>query len=152
MHMHENFDDEFLVHQIVTYDYNNADHDNVTCEMEVSPDENNIFKLVHDGSFKHDCKYSPNLTIDGSKGRQAHDLARERLICMKGPLTVVIAAYDFEKKVGQILQYSCISLLLVPILLYWNQVSVSMNVLLYFGAKMATFCIKHIENKKNIFF
>ena len=54
-------------------------------------------------------------------------------------------------KVGQILQYSCISLLLVPILLYWVQVSVSINVLLYFGAEMATFCIKHIEKRKNIF-
>ena len=57
MHKHENFDDGFLVHQIVTYDYNNPDHDNVTCEMSVSPDENNIFELVHDGSFKHNCKY-----------------------------------------------------------------------------------------------
>ena len=56
-----------------------------------------------------------------------------------------------KTKVGQILQYSCISLLLVPILLYWIQVSVSLNVLLYFGADMATFCIKHIENRK-IFF
>ena len=56
MHMHENMDDDFLVHQIVTYDYNNPAHDNVTCEMVVSPDENNIFELVHDGSFKHNCK------------------------------------------------------------------------------------------------
>ena len=56
-----------------------------------------------------------------------------------------------KTKVIQILQYSCISLLLVPILLYWIQVSVSLNVLLYFGAEMATFCIKHIENRK-IFF
>ena len=54
-------------------------------------------------------------------------------------------------KVGQILQYSCISLLLVPILLYWIQVSVSLKILLYFGAEMDTFCIKHIENRK-IFF
>ena len=56
-----------------------------------------------------------------------------------------------KTKVGQILQFSCISLLLVPILLYWIQVSVSLNVLLHFGAEMATFSIKHIENKK-IFF
>ena len=56
-----------------------------------------------------------------------------------------------KTKVGQILQYLCISLLVVPILLYWVQVSVSLNVLLYFGAEMATFCIKHIENRK-IFF
>ena len=54
-------------------------------------------------------------------------------------------------KVGQILQYSCISLLVVPIVLYWIQVSVSLNVLLYFGSEMATFCIKHLENRK-IFF
>ena len=40
-----------------------------------------------------------------------------------------------KTKVGQILQYSCISLLLVPTLLYWIQVSVSLNVLLYFGAE-----------------
>ena len=33
-----------------------------------------------------------------------------------------------KTKVGQILQYSCISLLVVPILLYWIQVSVSLNV------------------------
>ena len=81
--MHENFDDEFLVHQIVSYDYNNPDHDNVTCEMEVSPVENNIFQLVHDGSFKHDCKYCLNLTLDDSKGRRVHDLVREMLIWMK---------------------------------------------------------------------
>ena len=56
-----------------------------------------------------------------------------------------------KTKVGQILQNSCISLLVVPNLLYWIQVSVSLNVLLYFGAEMATFCIKHIENRK-IFF
>ena len=56
-----------------------------------------------------------------------------------------------KTKVGQILQYSCISLLLVPIFLYWIQVSVSLNVLLYFGAEMATFCIKHIENIKYFF-
>ena len=56
-----------------------------------------------------------------------------------------------KTKVGQILQYSCISLLLVPFLLYWIQVSVSLNVPLYFGAEMATCCIKHIENRK-IFF
>ena len=48
-----------------------------------------------------------------------------------------------KTKIGQILQDSCISLLLVPILLYWIQVSVSINVLLCFGAEMATFCIKH---------
>ena len=56
-----------------------------------------------------------------------------------------------KTKVGQILQYSCISLLVVPILLYWIQISVSLNVLLYFGAEMATFCIKHIENRKILF-
>ena len=56
-----------------------------------------------------------------------------------------------KKKVGQIPQYSCISLLVVPSLLYWIQVSVSLNVLLYFGAEMATFCIKHIENRKLFF-
>ena len=56
-----------------------------------------------------------------------------------------------KTKVGQILRYSCISLLVVPVLLYWIQVSVSLNVLLYFGAEMATFFIKHIENRK-IFF
>ena len=56
-----------------------------------------------------------------------------------------------KTKVGQILQYSCISLLLVPILLYWIQVSVSFYVLLYFGSEMDTFGIKHIENRK-IFF
>ena len=52
-----------------------------------------------------------------------------------------------KTKGGQILQSSCISLLLVPILLYWIQVFVSLNALLYFGAEMATFCIKHIENR-----
>ena len=56
-----------------------------------------------------------------------------------------------KTKVGQILQYSCISLLLVPILLYWIQVSVSLNVLLYFGTEMDTFCIKHIKNRKYFF-
>ena len=56
-----------------------------------------------------------------------------------------------KTKVGQILQYSCISLLVAPILLYWIQISDSLNVLLYFWAIMATFCIKHIENRKYFF-
>ena len=53
-----------------------------------------------------------------------------------------------KTKVGQLLQFPCISLLVVPILLYWIQVSVSLNVLLYLGAEMASFCIKHIENRE----
>ena len=44
-----------------------------------------------------------------------------------------------KTKVGQILQYPCISLLLVPNLLYWIQVSVSLNVLLYFGGRNGHF-------------
>ena len=34
---------------------------------------------------------------------------------------------------------------------YRIQVPVSINVLLYFRAEMATFCIKHIENRKAFF-
>ena len=67
-------------------------------------------------------------------------------------MVIEVTMYILKKtKVGQILQYPCISLLVVPILLYRIQVSVSLNVLLFGGAEMATFCIKHIENRK-IFF
>lgn len=57
MYVHENVDDEFLVHSIVTYDYNNPAHDNVTCRMSFSPHEDNLFELRHDGGFKFDCKF-----------------------------------------------------------------------------------------------
>ena len=58
MHIHENYDDPFEIHLIITYDYNNPQHDNVTCAMTVSPDEDNMFELVHEGFFKYDCKYT----------------------------------------------------------------------------------------------
>ena len=48
----------------------------------------------------------------------------------------------FLNKVSQILQYSCISLLLAPIILYWIQVSVSISVLLYFGLNLYFICIR----------
>ena len=57
-----------------------------------------------------------------------------------------------KTKVGQILQYSCNKFTVTPFFKYWIQVSVSLNVLLYFGAVMATFCTKHIENRKIFFF
>ena len=51
-----------------------------------------------------------------------------------------------KNKVGQMLQPSCISSQLAHILLYWIQVSFSINVLLYFWAEMTTFRMQHIEN------
>ena len=90
----------------------------------------------HAGNRPHGIQYQSNeRSSDG--GNRSHNVS----------LPIILK----KTKVGQILQYSCISLLVVPILLYWFQVSVSLNVLLYFGAEMATFCIKHIENRK-IFF
>ena len=53
-----------------------------------------------------------------------------------------------EIKVDQILPSSYISSLLVPILWYCISFPISMNVRLYFGAKMVTFCIIHIGNRK----
>ena len=90
----------------------------------------NVKRLLRNGLAKQNQRSS-----DG--GNRSHNVS----------LPIVLK----KTKVGQILQDSCISLLLVPILLYWIQFSVSFNVLLYFGAEMATFCIKHIENRK-IFF
>ena len=78
-----------------------------------------------------------NISRTSDRGNRSHNVS----------LPIILK----KTKVGQILQDSCISLLLVPILLYWIQFSVSFNVLLYFGAEMAIFCIKHIENGKTIF-
>ena len=56
MTVHENNDTMFLVHQIITYDYNNHLHDNVTCSMTFTPFENNMFVLEHDGLHDYNCK------------------------------------------------------------------------------------------------
>ena len=51
-------------------------------------------------------------------------------------------------KVDQMLTSSYISSLLVSILWFCVWFPISMNVRLYFGAKMITFCIIHIGNRK----
>ena len=51
-------------------------------------------------------------------------------------------------KVNQMLPSSYISSLLVSILWFCIWFPISINVRLYFGAKMVTFCIKHIGNRK----
>ena len=51
-------------------------------------------------------------------------------------------------KVDQMLPSSYISSLLVSILWFCIWFPISINVLLYFGAKMVTFCIIHIGNRK----
>lgn len=57
MTQHENFDGEFRLIQIVTYDYNNPDHDNVTCEItSFTPYETNMFELRQDGRYDYNCK------------------------------------------------------------------------------------------------
>ena len=56
---HENVDEEFKALTIRTYDYNNPAHDNVTCRMAFSPEEENLFELRHDGGYRHDCKNPP---------------------------------------------------------------------------------------------
>ena len=76
------------------------------------------------------------------------------LINVKGPLTVVtngnhsvsLPIILIEIEVDQMLPSSYISLLLVPILWYCISFPISMNVRLYFGAKMVTFCIIHIHS------
>ena len=54
-------------------------------------------------------------------------------------------------KVNQMLPSSYLSSLLVSILWFCIWFPISINVLLYFGAKMVTFCIIPIGNRKNIF-
>ena len=51
-------------------------------------------------------------------------------------------------KVDQMLPSSYISLLLVSILWFCIWFPIAINVRLYFGAKMVTFCIIHIGNRK----
>ena len=53
-----------------------------------------------------------------------------------------------EIKVDQMLPSSYISSLLVSILWFCISFPISMNVRLYFGAKMVSFCIIHIGNRK----
>ena len=53
---HENYDGEYQIIQIQTYD-KNGDHDNVTCEMtSYSPAESNMFQLRTDYQYKYNCK------------------------------------------------------------------------------------------------
>ena len=52
----EDDNDPFVI-PIITYDYNNHLHDNVTCEMSFIPNEDKLFKLEHDGRYDFDCKY-----------------------------------------------------------------------------------------------
>lgn len=55
---HENYDEEFEVFRILTYDYNAPDQDNVTCSMTFTPDKENMFELKNDNdSYSYDCKY-----------------------------------------------------------------------------------------------
>ena len=70
---------------------------------------------------------------------------------LNGNHSVSLPINLIETKVDQMLPSSYISSLLVPILWYCISFPISMNVLLYFGAKMVTFCIIHIRNRKNIF-
>lgn len=63
MTVHENNDTTFLVHQIITYDYNYNPHDNVTCEMSFTPHEENMFELVDDGLYDYNCKYFKLLSL-----------------------------------------------------------------------------------------
>lgn len=57
MTVFEDNNDYFVVHEIITYDYNNHLHDNVTCEMSFVPHEDNLFELRHDGNFDYNCKW-----------------------------------------------------------------------------------------------
>ena len=57
---HEDRDSRTLVHRIITYDYNNPDHDNVTCVV-VTNEEPTLLELTHNGNFSYDCKYFSNL-------------------------------------------------------------------------------------------
>ena len=55
--MNEDYNDEFVVHEIITYDYNNHLQDNVTCSMTVTPSEStDSFILKHDGNYDYNCK------------------------------------------------------------------------------------------------
>ena len=54
--VHENFNDAYIVHQIITYDNNYAHQDTVTCEMEFTPYEENLFTLENNGN-NFDCMY-----------------------------------------------------------------------------------------------
>ena len=54
--VNEDYNDEFVPIEIITYDYNYHLHDNVTCEMQFVPHEDNLFELVHDGHYDFNCK------------------------------------------------------------------------------------------------
>ncbi|XP_060589502.1 uncharacterized protein LOC132744739 [Ruditapes philippinarum] len=49
---HEDTDARTLVHSIITYDYNNPDHDNVTCVV-VTNEEPTLLELTHDGNYSY---------------------------------------------------------------------------------------------------
>ena len=62
--VNEDFNDYFIVHEIITYDYNNHYHDNVTCEMTVTPEESTkSFELRHDGYYDYNCRYPLQLYV-----------------------------------------------------------------------------------------
>ena len=56
--LNEDNDDEIQsMIDILTYDHNFHLHDNVTCYMNFTPYEDNLFVLEHDGRNDYDCKY-----------------------------------------------------------------------------------------------
>ncbi|XP_053400374.1 uncharacterized protein LOC128557232 isoform X1 [Mercenaria mercenaria] len=51
--IHEDTDSRRLVHSIITYDYNNPDHDNVTCVVTANEDTA-LLELTHNGNYSYD--------------------------------------------------------------------------------------------------
>ncbi|XP_053400373.1 protocadherin-like protein [Mercenaria mercenaria] len=52
-YIHEDTDDRTLVHSIITYDPNNPDHDNVTCNVTAN-DDTTLLELTHNGNYDYD--------------------------------------------------------------------------------------------------
>ena len=80
----------------------------------------------------HSWKSDQERTSDGGNGNHSVSL----------PIILI------KIKVDQMLPSSYISSLLVSILWFCIWFPISINVQLYFGAKMVTFCIIHIGNRK----
>ncbi|XP_060589505.1 uncharacterized protein LOC132744742 [Ruditapes philippinarum] len=85
--IHEDTDARTLVHGIITFDYNNPDHDNVTCVV-VNNEEPTLLELTHNGNFSYNSWfiYKKRCQNTGCGYINANFLCDEGFACLNNDL------------------------------------------------------------------